>query len=113
VFIQPDDINGNPVRFNGHPEYVIFNLAGKWCLTEAAALPGSPVVLGACSGNINMWFEVRSAGNPAGPDFQLVALFGDPDDMCVSAGNSSDSNGTPLVMEPCDSTDARQLFNLG
>jgi len=112
VFHQVEDINGNPVRINGHPEYEIYNLAGGWCL-NAQSPPGSPVFLGTCNGNIEVWFEVRSAGNPAGPDFQLVALFGDPADVCVSASNSSDSNGTRLVMEHCDTTDARQLFNLG
>ena len=112
VFTQPEDDNGNPVYIDGHPEYRIYNLAGGWCI-NAESPPGSPVFLGTCSGNLGVWWEVRSAGNPAGPDFQLVALGGDPADVCVSASNSSDSNGTRLVMAHCDPTDARQLFNLG
>jgi hypothetical protein len=113
VFTQVEDINGNLFYDHGSPVYEIYNLGGQWCLnlSNQGLLPGRPLILGTCAGTLIMWFEIHATGNQAGPDFQLVPTFGP--DMCVSASNSSDSNGTPLVMEPCDSSDARQLFNLG
>ena len=113
VFTQVEDDNGNLFYDHGSPVYRIYNLGGGWCLnlSNQGLLPGRPLVLGPCTGNLTVWFEIHATGNQAGPDFQLTPIAGT--DMCVSASNSSDSNGTPLVMEPCDSTDARQLFNLG
>ena len=113
VFTQSEDIDGNLVYDHGNPVYYLYNLGGGWCLnlSNRGLQPGRPLILGSCSGNLIVWFEIHAVGNPAGPDFQLSAFAGTY--MCVSASNSSDRNGTPLVMEPCDSTDARQLFNLG
>jgi hypothetical protein len=39
----------------------------------------------------------------------MLAAIGPAASMAM-AGTGT---GTPLVMEPCDSSDARQLFNLG
>jgi len=113
VFTQSEDIDGNLVYDHGNPVYYLYNLGGGWCLnlSNRGLQPGRPLILGSCSGNLIVWFEIHAVGNPAGPDFQLSDFAGTY--MCVSASNSSDRNGTPLVMEPCDSTDARQLFNLG
>ena len=113
VFTQDEDDNGNLVYDHGTPVYFIYNLGGGWCLnlSNQGLLPGRPVVLGTCSQSLIYGWEIHATGSQAGPDFQLTPTFGPG--MCVSASNSSDSNGTPLVMEPCDSTDARQLFNLG
>jgi hypothetical protein len=111
VFTQDEDDNGNLVYDHGTPVYFIYNLAGGLCLSFQGLLPGNPLVLGTCSQSLLYGWEIHAAGSQAGPDFQLTPTFGPG--MCMSAGNSSDSNGTPLVIEPCDSTDARQLFNLG
>jgi len=118
VLIQPEDSNSDPVYDEGHPVYEIYNVAAGLCLSAANLLAGRPVTLGTCNRYITMsqiWWELLPAGtSPDGPTFQIFPwpleyTYGN----CVSASNLSDSNSTPLVLEPCDATDAARLWSLG
>ena len=118
VLIQPEDSNSDPVYDEGHPVYEIYNVAAGLCLSAANLLAGRPVTLGTCNRYITrsqIWWELLPAGtSPDGPTFQIFPwpleyTYGN----CVSASNLSDSNSTPLVLEPCDATDAARLWSLG
>ena len=114
VFIQPEDGNGNLVYdSNGSPVYEIYNLAGGMCLTDPSLAPGTQLTLRPCGAAGGQWWELPDASNTAGPDFGLRTWPVNFTDSCVSASNASDSNGTRLVVEPCDLFDFSQLWKLG
>jgi hypothetical protein len=115
VFIQPEDSNGNLIYdSNGSPVYEIYNLAGGMCLTDPSLAPGTQLTLRPCNrANGGQWWELPDADNTAGPDFGLRTWPVNFTNSCVSASNSSDSNGTRLVVEDCDLFDLSQLWKLG
>jgi hypothetical protein len=117
VFIQPEDNNGNLIYDEGHPVYEIYNMAGGLCLTAPNLAAGTQLTLGTCNratATGQIWWELPAVNSPAGPDFQI---FPWPVDFtynrCVSASNFSGSNGTRLVMEPCDPNNTARIFSLG
>jgi hypothetical protein len=118
VLIQPEDSNSDPVYDEGHPVYEIYNVAAGLCLSAANLGAGMPVTLGTCNRYITraqIWWELLPAGtSPDGPTFQIFPWpLEYTYDNCVSAGNLSDSNSTPLVLEHCDPTSAARLWSLG
>jgi Ricin-type beta-trefoil lectin domain len=117
VFIQPEDSNGNLIYDDGHPIYEIYSSAGGLCLTAPNLAVGTQLTLGTCNratATGQIWWELPSVNSPAGPYFQI---FPWPLDFtynrCVSAANLSGSNGTRLMMEPCDPSNSARIFALG
>ncbi len=115
VVIPPDDLNGNLVYdSNGSPVYEIYNLAGGMCLTDPNLAPGTQLILRPCNlATGGQWWELPDASNTAGPDFGLRTWPVNFTNSCVSPSNSSDGNGTRLVVEDCDLFDLSQLWKLG
>jgi hypothetical protein len=112
VFVQPDDIHGNPVTEGGNNVYELYNLAAGRCLAVNGTSVGHPLILTSCvttSTSIALW-ELRPT-NPASHDFQLALwLF---DDWCIGANDFRDNSPTRLLLFGCSPSDTSQLWNLG
>jgi hypothetical protein len=112
VFVEADDISGNPVREGGNPVYELYNLAAGRCLTVTGTSVGQPLIMGSCvtsSTSVAMW-ELRPT-NPALHDFQLALWL--YDDWCIGANDFRDNSPTRLLLFGCSPTDTSQLWNLG
>lgn len=118
VFIQPEDLNGNPIYdTNGSPVYEIYNLGAGLCLTAQNLLAGMPLTMGTCNRATSTgqtWWELPGVGSPTGPGFEIFPWpvshsYGN----CVAASNASGNNHTRLVMEPCDPSNTARVFMLG
>jgi hypothetical protein len=112
VFVQPEDINGNPIREDGNNVYELYNLAAGRCLAVTGTTVGQPLVLTSCvtsDKSIAMW-ELRPT-NPASRDFQLALWL--YNDWCIAANPLNDNRPAGLGLAGCSPTDTRQLWNLG
>ena len=112
-FFPAVDSKGAPVYYEGLPLRDQRRGSGL-CLTGTGVTGSAPVVLATCSlttaKGLIRW-KLLSTGNST---FALFAV--DPvwaHDMCAVASNASGSNGTRLVMEPCDSSNPAGVFSLG
>lgn len=112
VFIQPEDIHGNPIYEGGNPVYELYNLAAGRCLAAEGTAVGYPVFLTSCvtSSTSIAWWELRPT-NPALHDFQLALWL--YDDWCLGADDFRDRSPTSLLLFGCSPTDTSQLWNLG
>jgi hypothetical protein len=112
LFIQPEEIDGNPITEGGNKVYWLFNLAAGRCLGVTATQVGQPLILTNCGANntaIALW-ELRPT-TPASRDFQLALwLF---DDWRIAANDFNDNIPTRLGLAGCAPSDTRQLRNLG
>jgi hypothetical protein len=114
LFIQPENSDGSLLSDKGHPVYEIYNVAAGECLTAPSLTVGAQVVLGTCNRatakGTMLWMLFGTSGSafelfPYPPDFLH--------ETCVSASDSSGSNGTRLVMEFCDGSNPARSFSLG
>jgi hypothetical protein len=101
------------VGSDGWPLYTIKNVSSGWCITATAGV----FTQDTCSSSFVYW-ELRSENLwSTDPNFEL-ALFDSPvsgpGSLCIAAGNSTDSNHTPLVGMTCDSfNNGLEIFRLG
>jgi hypothetical protein len=113
LFIQPVDSNGNPLSDGDPPVYQVYNVAAGLCLTVTSLATGTPAILGSCNlataKGITLW-RLLSTGNST---FQLLVFEPVYYDMCAVASNASGSNGTRLVIQPCNSKNPSEIFSLG
>jgi hypothetical protein len=92
------------------PFYEIYNVAAGLCLTA----DGAAVDLETCNGS-TQWVMWSEGTGPDGPvyEFTPFVFLIAHEAYCVTASNHSDSDSTPLVMEPCDATNGGALWSLG
>ena len=79
--------------------------------------PGERAELVTCSGLVGgpIW-KLHSRNAYSGdPYFMLVLGGGDPssNNYCLALPNFSGSNGEPVILEPCNTNDELQYWNLG
>jgi hypothetical protein len=112
VFIQPEDINGNPIREGGDNVYELYNLAAGRCLAVHGTSVGQPLLLTNCvnSDKSIAWWVLRPT-DPARRDFQLALYL--YDDWCIAANVSDGNRPAALGLAGCSPADTRQLWNLG
>jgi hypothetical protein len=87
---------------------------GNRCLTTASLTIGAQLDLGTCNratAKGQLLWMLLSTGSSAFELFPYPANFSY--DTCVAASNASGSNGTRLVMEPCDASNLGRSFSLG
>jgi len=117
--------NGGPQRWHlfctgglgcafGGRDYQIATADSEQCIgpqNDVFGSPGERLVLKSCF-QTSGWTLIPQNVNGTDPLFLLEATGSN--NLCMAAGNLSDSNSTPLVLRPCDGfQDAAEILEFG
>ncbi len=88
------------------------NQTSGTCMDAQSAGPGTPVLMWRCLNTEFEEWKIAEIVDPTHPASIVVKFINHAVNMCLSVDSATPGDGSPVVQQPCDDSDQKQLWLL-